>query len=96
MPKEQYKFAINVSGLEMFRDESAWSGSCHCIFSSIVRKWWNGWNDGWWWLCYCCDVMWVTGCPALPPVNMSSEKVRKCCWKREFQVVLITDYKDTL
>jgi len=27
-------------------------------------------------VCYRCDVMWVKGCPALTPVNTSSEKKR--------------------
>jgi len=27
-------------------------------------------------VCYCCDLMWVTGCPTLTPVNTSSERRR--------------------
>jgi len=29
-------------------------------------------------VCYCCDVMCLTGCPALASVNTSSEKRCRC------------------
>jgi len=39
-------------------------------------------------VCYCCDLMWAIGCPALiplMPVNASSEK--RCCCRREGNLV---------
>jgi len=44
------------------------------VISSIGN--WLDWYDF-----LLADLMWVTGCPALMPVNTSSEK--RSCWKRE-------------
>jgi len=43
--------------------------------------------------CYFCNLMWVTGCPALVPVNTSSEK--SFLLQKGGAVILIKDYVDT-
>jgi len=43
-------------------------------------------------VCYCCDVMWVTSCPALTPINTSLKKRREEL-QEGGEVIVIQDYE---